>query len=219
MSTRLADHMLLIALTGPDGSGKELAGEYITDALEGHGYRGRRVRIRGPLREMADILAPGLQLMTRREIDAGEIIPGLTMTWQQVLDTLEDAGRRIHPRLWTMHCEEQLRRWAYRHVHRHHLPLGAVVTDAESDENVRWARDQGALIVRVIRHAGDLGLVADALPADLVLHNQGTPADLRDRIERQLPVLRGLQRAPAPAIDRRGAARAVPTDRRAGVPQ
>lgn len=218
MTRRLADEMLLIVLTGPDGSGKELAGEYLCDALEAHGYRCRRVRIRGPLREMSEIVAPALRLMTRREIDAGEPIPGMTMTWQQVLDELEACGRRIHPALWVRHVHERLRAWAVGHVHRRHLPLAAVVTDAERDSEVRWGRDEGGVVVRLVRHGSGTD-VADALPADLVLDNTGTPADLRDRIERVLPVLLGRQAVPAPPADRRGPALSISSERRAPAPQ
>jgi hypothetical protein len=175
---------ILVALTGPAGSGKDTAAELLS---ERHGFE--RYAFADPIKDMltALLVGAGLDYAYLFERRLKELpIPYIGHSGRRLMQTLgTEWGRAIDPDLWVNLAALQLG--------LHDLPRSApihdriVITDLRFPNEAEWVRRMGGLVVRVVRDVPAIAAHESEahtrdMRADHEILNTGTLADLADQV-------------------------------------
>lgn len=164
----------LIGIAGRARSGKDTVANFALAAIGGYLYS-----FADPIRAMLvplgiDMRDPYWQ--ARKE----EVIPALGVSPRKLMQTLgTEWGRElINPELWLLLARQRLLQ---------HGP-GMIVTDVRFENEAAWVRDNGGMIIHVIRpdapgvreHTSESGVAIQ--PADVQLFNSGTLEELQSSV-------------------------------------
>lgn len=162
----------LVGITGPARSGKDTFAEFLRAYLGGTIYS-----MADPIRNMLrgigiDMNDPYWQ--SRKE----EPIPVFGKSPRELMQTLgTEWGRdQVNPQIWVILAH---------HFRMNDPNTALIVPDIRFENEARWIRDSGGLIVRIERdnlstvkkHSSEAGI--KVLPQDLVVKNNGTLEDLQ----------------------------------------
>jgi len=173
---------LVLGLTGRAGAGKDTAADFL---CEHYGFV--RCSFAAALKDMAAQLLEEAGLDHAHIYEAGlkeQPMPGLHgVSGRQLLQTLGDWGRALHPDLWVTLAAMRLGLGPGQDAAVHDR---IVLTDVRFPNEARWLAERGGLLVRVVRdhaipvrqHVSEAH--TDTLPAQLTLPNEGlTPLGLQ----------------------------------------
>ena len=140
--------MILIGITGPAGSGKSTAAQYLADQYSLH-----NMAFADPIREMfAAMLGMSLELLEATHLSdryaKERTIPHIGASPRRLMQTLGTEWGRdtIHPDIWVRLARERLG-W----VEDHTTLQGAVISDVRFDNEATMIRAAGGLIIHMHR--------------------------------------------------------------------
>jgi len=164
---------MLVGVTGKAGAGKDTFAKFFTD----RGYA--RHSFADPIKRMIE-LAFDLDPSVWDDREAKEApIPWLGKSPRYLAQTLgtEWGREKVHPDLWLLLAEQAVLKHA-----------NLIIPDARFDNEARWIREHGGVIVRVERpdpqamdnagHASEAGV--DPGYCDYIVQNRGTIEDLTE---------------------------------------
>lgn len=182
----------LIGLTGLAGSGKDT----VRGLLERfHGYTGMAFAdpLRGMLASLLQSAGHSPTWMVDREMKEREI-PNLGTSYRHLAQTLgTEWGRYIDPDLWVKIAASKITNTSPGGRH--------VISDVRFANEVAWIKNQGGLIIRIIRpgvepvrsHVSESNV--NDLDWDYTILNKGSIDDLRNAVDRGLEYLERSQEA------------------------
>lgn len=174
-------NQILIGLHGRARSGKDTVARYLALHLALISYA-----FADPLKQAL----AGIFNLTQAHLegDLKEVpLPVIGRSPRELMQLLGTEWGRdlVHPQLWLLLAEQNLHLLA-----EHHQDMrGAVVRDVRFENEADWLRGKGGVIVHILRpdaqkvaaHTSELGLTVG--PNDLVIHNDGTLAELYDKLD------------------------------------
>lgn len=177
----------LIGLAGAAGAGKDTVADWL---VAHHGFE--RHAFADPMKAMLEALFAelGIDHAHLHERGLKEMpLPGLHVSARHLMQTLGTEWGRAHLGAnWWVKCTELM-------LGLNDLPRSApvhdriVITDVRFPEEASWIRSHGGVIVRVQRAgATPIPLATHAsetqyIRADRILQNDGSLADLHDRVD------------------------------------
>ncbi|MFA6051544.1 MAG: hypothetical protein WC762_03040 [Methylobacter sp.] len=169
---------MIIGIAGSKYSGKSTAAEHLF--MQGF----ERLSFATPLKQMALVLLANVGMdpdeIREAEQDKEAIIPKIGVSYRTLLQTLgTDWGRNtISSELWLLCAKQRVMALAGKAI---------VFDDVRFDGEAAFIREQGGLIIHLIRdtgfvdvHASEKGVTR--YPCDAVIGNNGTLDGLRSRV-------------------------------------
>lgn len=174
-------NQLIIGLHGRARSGKDTVARYLANHLALLSYA-----FADPLKQAL----AGLFHLTQAHLE-GELketpLPGIGKSPRELMQLLGTEWGRdmVHPQLWLLLAEQNLQLLAEHHQDMH----GVVIRDVRFENEAEWLRSKGGVIVHLVRpdadpvaaHCSEHGLARG--PNDLVIHNDGSLAELYDKLD------------------------------------
>lgn len=168
---------MLIGITGPAGSGKDTAGEWIVSYFDFERYA-----IANPLK--AALAAMGLPEPSNRDLKESPV-PGFNFSWRRAAQTLgTEWGRGLDEDLWLKLAERHI-------TQRMTAGKSVVVTDVRFENEAAMVRRLGGYVLHMTGRKAPLdGLESHQSEAgvkvarwDVVIDNSGSLTDLTDQLE------------------------------------
>ncbi len=188
-------NQIIIGLHGRARTGKDTVARYLATHLMLLSYA-----FAEPLKQAL----AGLFHLTQAHLE-GDLkeapLPSIGKSPRELMQLLgTEWGRNlIHPELWLLLAEQNLQLLCEHHQDMH----GVVIRDVRFENEADWLRSKGGVIVHLMRpdadavaaHSSEQGLAWD--PNDLVIRNDGSLAELYDKLDALITQLhhRALQRA------------------------
>lgn len=165
----------LIGIHGKAQSGKDTVARFIKRETGGYIYS-----LTTPIRQMLKCIGVDFDDHDWIERHKEDVIPVIGKSPRQLMQTLGTEWGRdlINPNLWIMLATHELQ----------DLGEGMIVPDVRFDNEARWVRNQGGLLIHVRRnetrqvsaHSSENGI--RVAPGDIVIENNGTLEDLQLRV-------------------------------------
>ncbi|MCX8003679.1 MAG: hypothetical protein N2688_01795 [Burkholderiaceae bacterium] len=179
----MSDDVILIALTGRAGAGKDTAARYL---CERYGFV--QASFAGALKEMclawAEYVGVDHAWFTERDLKE-KPMPGFGFSARRMMQTLgTEWGRALMPMLWVAGLQRHLG------LHEGGTPVHdrIVISDCRFPNEAQWVIGAGGTLVRVLRDVGDVApheseAHSAHLPAQHELHNVGSIGALEVQID------------------------------------
>lgn len=170
----------LIGIAGKAGTGKDTVGFYLEDVW---GYRTYAFAepIKHGLRELFNL--------NEAQLFGGEketVIPSYGKSPRQMMQSMGDWGKSIHPDLWLMMAGRMLAKMDHYETLGH---PGVVITDVRYENEAAFVRERGGVIIHIDRgsalpvheHSSEHGITGRRY-SDICIQNNGSLEDLYCKI-------------------------------------
>jgi len=175
---------ILFGLAGKARVGKDTGAHYLAQRI---GLE--HLSFAAPIKDMQQV---GF-LLTHEDlhgISKETLIPELNRSPRELMQTLgTEWGRdKVNPRIWLYAARQRLRRSRHEHLHYHGKFPGAVFSDVRFDNEATWIRNQGGLVVHILRsnatkvskHKSESGVLFGV--GDVKITNEGSLEEFEEKL-------------------------------------